>query len=43
MTTPTKRGKNVYMTNEAIRLKNAKYRAWKSYMATMTKDDRNQI
>ena len=29
MSTPTQRGKSVYMTKEAIRVNNAKYRAWK--------------
>ena len=40
-TIPTKHGKNVFMTTEAIRLKNSNYRAWKRYMARRTKHDRN--
>ena len=32
--------KNIYMTNEAIRLKNTKGRLWKIYKATRSKHDR---
>ena len=32
--------KGIYMTNEAIRLKNAKARLWKRYLSTRTKFDR---
>ena len=41
MSTPSKRGNNVYMTKEAIRLKNAKHRSWNRYMVTKTAHDKN--
>ena len=41
MSTPTQRGKSVYMTKEAIRLKNTKYRAWKRCMVTKTTHDKH--
>ena len=40
MSTQPKKKKNIYMTNEAIRLKNTKGRLWKRYIATRTKSDR---
>ena len=39
MSTLPKRRTNIYMTNEAIRLKNAKNRAWKRYLSTRTNYD----
>ena len=36
MTQPPKRKTNIYMTNEAIRLKNRKARLWKRYLSTKT-------
>ena len=41
MTKPPKQNKSIYITNEAIRLKNAKHRAWKRYLSTRTKHDRD--
>ena len=40
MSTQPKKKKNIYMTNEAIRLKNTKGRLWKRYITTRTKFDR---
>ena len=40
MSTLPKRRTNIYLTNEAIRLKNAKNRAWKRYLSTRTNYDR---
>ena len=37
---PPKKKNNMYMTNEAIRLKNAKLRAWKRYVSTRARRDR---
>ena len=34
MTTPRKKKKSIYMTLEAIRLKNKKSKLWKRYLAT---------
>ena len=41
MTKPPKQNKSIYITNEAIHLKNAKHRAWKRYLSTRTKHDRD--
>ena len=40
MNTQPKKKENIYMTNEAIRLKNAKGGLWKRYITTRTKFDR---
>ena len=40
MTQPPKRKTNIYMTNEAIRLKNRKAQLWKRYLSTKTQYDR---
>ena len=40
MSTLPKRQTNIYLTNEAIRLKNAKNCAWKRYLSTRTNCDR---
>ena len=42
LSTPPIKKKNMYMTNEAIRLKNAKGRLWNRYVATRTKYDREK-
>ena len=42
MQTPPHKRKNIYMNNEAIRLKNAKRRLWKRYLSTKTKYDKDQ-
>ena len=40
MSTLPKRRTNIYLTNEAVRLKNAKNRAWERYLSTRTNCDR---
>ena len=40
MSTLPKHQTNIYLTNEAIRLKNSKNRAWKRYLSTRTNYDR---
>ena len=40
LTVPPKKKNNLYMSSEAIRLKNAKLRAWKRYVSTKTRRDR---
>ena len=37
LTQPPKKKKNIYMTNEAIRLKNSKARLWKRYLSTKSR------
>ena len=40
MTQPPKKKTNIYMTNEAIRLKNRKVRFWKRYLSTKNQYNR---
>ena len=40
--TPPKSKKNLYMTNEALRLKNKKQKLWKKYQASQEDFDRNK-
>ena len=40
LTNPPKKTTNIYMTNEAIRLKNKKARLWKRYIITKNQYDR---
>ena len=42
LTTPPKKKKNLYMTSEAIRLKNTKARLWKKYVSTRNNFDREK-
>ena len=42
LTTPPKKKKNLYMTSEAIRLKNTKARLWKKYVSTRSNFDREK-